>query len=271
MNLACVALMLIAAGNCSASILDIFFNPDRQGYHKYLEQNYDAAYKKFQDAHWKGIAALKLQNYEKAIEHLVELQDMESKYNLGSAYALKGDLDNAISVYEDVLKINPNHEDAKYNLDLIKKIKEQNKNNKEQNNSNKDQKHQSDKQEQQKGSDNKKQGQQPEKQQKSSDNKEQNQQSKEQQNDANQDNSQNQDGSNQNKKKQQDDTKKDEESSQTKADDNQHKEEQQKSRQNAQYDEAKQADEQWLRSIPDDPGGLLRQKFLRDHLQRRGK
>ena len=32
--------------------------------------------------------------------------------------------------------------------------------------------------------------------------------------------------------------------------------------------EKKQAKEQWLRLIPDDPGGLLREKFLRDHLRR---
>ncbi len=29
-----------------------------------------------------------------------------------------------------------------------------------------------------------------------------------------------------------------------------------------------QADQQWLDAIPDDPGGLLRQKFLRDHYRK---
>ncbi|WP_131775067.1 tetratricopeptide repeat protein [Legionella anisa] len=32
--------------------------------------------------------------------------------------------------------------------------------------------------------------------------------------------------------------------------------------------EKQQAKEQWLRLIPDDPGGLMREKFLRDHLRR---
>ena len=32
--------------------------------------------------------------------------------------------------------------------------------------------------------------------------------------------------------------------------------------------EKQQAKEQWLRLIPDDPGGLIREKFLRDHLKR---
>lgn len=33
--------------------------------------------------------------------------------------------------------------------------------------------------------------------------------------------------------------------------------------------EKQQAKEQWLRLIPDDPGGLMREKFLRDHLRRK--
>nr|MBA3535441.1 hypothetical protein [Tatlockia sp.] len=32
--------------------------------------------------------------------------------------------------------------------------------------------------------------------------------------------------------------------------------------------EKQQAKEQWLRLIPDDPAGLMREKFLRDHLRR---
>ena len=32
--------------------------------------------------------------------------------------------------------------------------------------------------------------------------------------------------------------------------------------------EQKASDEQWLRLVPDDPGGLMRSKFLRDHLRR---
>ena len=40
--------------------------------------------------------------------------------------------------------------------------------------------------------------------------------------------------------------------------------------QSAKEREKQQAKEQWLRLIPDDPGGLMREKFLRDHLRREG-
>ncbi|SCX92676.1 Ca-activated chloride channel family protein, partial [Legionella micdadei] len=40
--------------------------------------------------------------------------------------------------------------------------------------------------------------------------------------------------------------------------------------QSAEELEKQQAKEQWLRLIPDDPGGLMREKFLRDHLRREG-
>lgn len=39
----------------------------------------------------------------------------------------------------------------------------------------------------------------------------------------------------------------------------------------APFNEQKLAQEQWLRSIPDDPGGLLRRKFLIEHLMRQQK
>lgn len=39
------------------------------------------------------------------------------------------------------------------------------------------------------------------------------------------------------------------------------------SKMSAQQKEEKQALKQWLKQIPDNPGGLLRQKFLRDHLR----
>ena len=32
--------------------------------------------------------------------------------------------------------------------------------------------------------------------------------------------------------------------------------------------EQRKARDQWLKLIPDEPGGLLREKFLRDHLRR---
>ncbi|MBI2784847.1 MAG: tetratricopeptide repeat protein [Legionella longbeachae] len=53
----------------------------------------------------------------------------------------------------------------------------------------------------------------------------------------------------------------------------QNKEQQNKEQQNQKVQseaerEKQQAKEQWLRLIPDDPGGLMREKFLRDHLRR---
>jgi Ca-activated chloride channel family protein len=56
--------------------------------------------------------------------------------------------------------------------------------------------------------------------------------------------------------------------------DQQNKEKQNKAQQDKEQNnteeerEKQQAKEQWLRLIPDDPGGLMREKFLRDHLRR---
>ena len=39
----------------------------------------------------------------------------------------------------------------------------------------------------------------------------------------------------------------------------------------AERKEIRQATEQWLRRIPDDPGGLLREKFRRENLRQRNR
>jgi tetratricopeptide (TPR) repeat protein len=39
-------------------------------------------------------------------------------YNLGNLYFSVGDIPNAVSAYRDVLRLNPNHENARYNLEV---------------------------------------------------------------------------------------------------------------------------------------------------------
>ncbi|MCH9066154.1 tetratricopeptide repeat protein [Legionella pneumophila serogroup 1] len=94
--------------------------------------------------------------------------------------------------------------------------------------------------------------------------KSQNQQDKDQQNkDQQNQDQQNQDKQNKDQQNQDQQNKAQQKKNQNKKNDKQEGEIQSESNQEKQL-----AKEQWLRLIPDDPGGLMREKFLRDHLRR---
>lgn len=94
--------------------------------------------------------------------------------------------------------------------------------------------------------------------------KSQNQQDKDQQNQDQQNkDTQNKDQQNQDQQNQDKQNQAQQNKDQNKKNDKQEGEIQSESNQEKQL-----AKEQWLRLIPDDPGGLMREKFLRDHLRR---
>ena len=73
---------------------------------------------------WNGIASYRLQNYEQAGIEFSQQEDRIGFYNHGNALAKMGDLLGAIEKYEAAIKIDPEFEDAVFNLDLIRKLLE---------------------------------------------------------------------------------------------------------------------------------------------------
>lgn len=202
----------------------------------------------FEDPSWKGAAQYRAGEYDKAAETLKTQEDIENNYNLGNTLARKGQYDLAIKMYDQVLAANPEHEDAKFNKELLEKELEQ-------------------EQQQQKQDPNQQQDQQKDENQEKD---EQNQQQKQdQQKQEQQDEKKQQQDQNQNEQKE-------EQKEEQKQEEQQQEEQQQESEQKQQeqsekelpQNEEKQATEQWLRRIPDDPGGLLRRKFLYQYQQR---
>ncbi|MEC6907196.1 VWA domain-containing protein [Photobacterium piscicola] len=110
-------------------------NTNRQAYETFTNGNYKQAAQDFTSPQWKGIAEYKAKQYEQAIETLKPLQDPTSQYNLGNAYAQKGDYKQAAATYEKLLKQQPDFHDAKKNLAIVEqaeKQKQQQKNKQEQ-------------------------------------------------------------------------------------------------------------------------------------------
>ena len=64
-------------------------------------------------------------DYGGSARDFAEQGDARNLYNLGNAMAQQGEYDSAIDAYEQVLEMEPDNEDARYNLDFVRNLKEQ--------------------------------------------------------------------------------------------------------------------------------------------------
>lgn len=243
------------------------FNNDQEGAAFFKAREYEKASSEFENEDWKASAYYKAKNYPAAIEILKNKKDVTSQYNLGNALAKGGKIGEAIEAYERVLEQEPTHEDAKFNLEYLKKLM--------QNQQQKQNSQNQDKENQNKQNNENQKNQNEDGQQQGSPQQEQQQEQNE--DEEKQDDSQNQ----QQQTGAQDDEKKPDESSDG-SNDGQNNLENEKQQQKQQvqampakeqeaekYDETVQAREQRFREIEDDPGGLLKAFIQREYMKNR--
>jgi Ca-activated chloride channel family protein len=204
---------------------------------------------------WRAVAQYRARDYAESAALFAEREDARSLYNLGNAMARQGEFESAIDAYEHVLEIDPENADAEYNRDLLRQVQEQ-----QQQQGQGDQQESSD---QQGGGEQSDSG---DAEQKSSDN------SAQSESDSDGDSSQRED-----RETSQEDLEALQEELQRAAEQAQQKEQMVQQQLTPEELEAlrreqeqQQAMEQWLRRIPNDPGGLLRRKF-RYQYQKSGK
>ena len=247
-----VALILIApllslSEPTSASIWqDLWQNPDQQGQQALEAGEAAKAQSLFEDSQWRGSAAYRAGDFESAIGEFIQQDSADGHYNRGNALAKSGDLDGAIEAYDRALQLEPEMEDAQANRDLIEKLKQQ-------------------------------QDQQQDQQQSSDQNNQQNQDQQQSKSDQSQDQSQEPQQS-ENQQPQQSENQEPQQSENQEPQQSEDKEPQQEQEQaqeqpaNAEPSEEEQQNqqeiEQMLRQVPDDPGGLLREKFRYQSRQR---
>ena len=116
---------------------NLFLNKDQQGKAAIAQQHYDQAAQTFEDPYRRGVAQYKAGEYAAAEQSFAKANRPDiagdARYNLGNAQLMGGKIQDAINTYEQVLKDDPDNKDAAYNLDIAKKLLEQQKKRQQQN------------------------------------------------------------------------------------------------------------------------------------------
>jgi Ca-activated chloride channel homolog len=257
---------------------ELWKTKDQQAQEAYNNKQYGKAAELFENPDWKAAAHYKSGAFDKALETLKNGSNANNLYNQGNALAQSGQLQEALDAYKKAFKLNPDDEDTKYNKELVEKELEkqkQNQHKQDQNQQNKDKKEDSKdnkNQEQKKDYDKSEQPDQDKSQEKQDGQKESDQKSK-QKSEQSQESAENQP-----EKKEAEESKKQDNQQEAAKPEQAEKADKQKEPKkpdaaasqpmDQMTNEEKQANEQWLKRIPDDPAGLLRRKFKYQYDQR---
>ena len=123
--LAACALLPLAPDARAAGWEDLWLRPDQRAAAALEAGDAAAASELFVDRRWRAAAAYRAQDYAVAAAALDGLDDPESLYNRGNALARAGRFEEAVRSYERALEQSPDHEDARHNLDLIRNLQQQ--------------------------------------------------------------------------------------------------------------------------------------------------
>lgn len=104
---------------------DMWQTKNQQAANQFEQTNYADAAQMFEDPQWKGTSLYKSGDYEGALAEYQKANDADGLYNQGNAHARLQNIDEGIKAYEKALELDPDMEDAKTNLEILKKLKEQ--------------------------------------------------------------------------------------------------------------------------------------------------
>ena len=103
---------------------DWFLRPDQQGYKNLQEGDTQQAIENFQDPNWRAIALHRAGKHAAASDSFAG-EDALAYYNRCTVLAHAGSLQAAQAACQQALKLAPDHEDARHNLDIIERLLQQ--------------------------------------------------------------------------------------------------------------------------------------------------
>ncbi|WP_323114404.1 tetratricopeptide repeat protein [Pseudomonas guariconensis] len=104
---------------------DLWLRPDQQG-QRLLEQKHPAeAARRFEDPQWRGMALYQAGDYEGAAKAFAQGSSAAAHYNRGNALACAGELEAALDAYEQALERQPDLQPALDNQALVQQLLQQ--------------------------------------------------------------------------------------------------------------------------------------------------
>ena len=123
--LACVLVCLLPFPASAGVWDDLWQRRDQQGWQALQDGSPEAATELFEDLDWRNAARYRSQDYQGAAQGWSAAKTPTDHYNLGNALAQLGEYQAAIAAYDRALTSAPDHEDAAFNRALMEQLLEQ--------------------------------------------------------------------------------------------------------------------------------------------------
>jgi len=120
-------LMAIPQPSYAFDFEDLWRRPDQQGQHLLQRHRPAEAARHFENIQWQGIALYEAGDFAAAAQRFAQGNTAADHYNRGNALARSGELEAAIDAYEQALERQPDFAQASANKALVEQMIEQNK------------------------------------------------------------------------------------------------------------------------------------------------
>ncbi|WP_413704644.1 tetratricopeptide repeat protein [Pseudomonas sp. Pseusp16] len=121
--LLCLPLLLaLPQPSYAFDLADLWLRPDQQGVQLLKLKRPAEAARRFEDHQWQGVALYEAGDYAGAAERFAEGNDAHAHYNRGNALAKSGALEAALDAYEQALERQPDLRPALTNKTLVEEL-----------------------------------------------------------------------------------------------------------------------------------------------------
>ena len=103
---------------------DLWWRKDQQAMQRLESGAAHQATAMFERPDWRAAAAYQSGDFARALESLDGIDDDRAAYNRGNSLARLGRLEEAVTAYDDALRIDPDDTDAQFNRDLVQRLLE---------------------------------------------------------------------------------------------------------------------------------------------------